>query len=137
MQGERDAIGDVEAGRSAFNAAEVFETPRGGGIGVNPDDLTSSQFRDARRSGTAVDQLLGDLPRRISDQFSVPRGDEEVNVSRFGLENVPEGNEEGSAAEEQNEDVANMSNWDASRIDPDGIDGASFLQEEAPFVRRD
>jgi hypothetical protein len=29
-----------------------------------------------------------------------------------------------------------MSNWDASRIDPDGIDGASFLQEEVPFVWR-
>jgi hypothetical protein len=29
-----------------------------------------------------------------------------------------------------------MSNWDASRIDPEGLDGASFLQED-PYVRRD
>jgi hypothetical protein len=59
-------------------------------------------------------------------------------IFRFGLENVPEGDEEDKpAAEEHKEDRLNMSNWDASRIDPDGLDGASFLQEEAPFVRRD
>jgi hypothetical protein len=90
MQGERDAICDVEAGQAAFSAADVFETPRGGGAGSNPDDITSSQFREARRDRTMVDRLLGDLPRRISDQFSLPRGDEDVNVSRYGLENVPE-----------------------------------------------
>lgn len=85
-----------------------------------------------------VDRLLGDLPRRISDQFSLPRGDEDVNVLRYGLENVPEelGGEEESAAEEQNQDEVNMSNWDASRIGPEGLDGASFLQED-PYVRRD
>jgi hypothetical protein len=138
MQGERDAIGDEEAGQAAFTAAEVFETPRGGGFGVNPDDLSTTQFRAARRTGTVVDQLFGDLPRRISDHFSVPRGDEELNISRFGLENVPEGEEEDDpAAGEEKEDLANMSNWDASRIDPDGLDGASFLQDEAPFVRRE
>jgi hypothetical protein len=144
MQGERDAIGDIEAGQAAFNAADVFETPRGGVTGLNPDDLSTSQFREARRTGTEVDRLLGDLPRRISDHFSVPRGNEELNVSRFGLQNVPEersqGEEEESAAEEHKEQVVDneydMSNWDASRIDPEGLDGASFLRED-PFVRRD
>jgi hypothetical protein len=106
MQGEQDVIGDVEAGQAALTAAEVFETPRGGGIGVNPEDLSTTQFREACRTGTVVDQLFGDLPRCISDQFSVPRGDEEVNISRFGLENVPEGDEEEEpAAEEYKEDV--------------------------------
>ena len=138
MQGEQDAIGDEEAGQAAFTAAEVFETPRGGGFGVNPDDMSTTQFRAARRTGTVVDQLFGDLPRRISDHFSLPRGDEEVNISRFGLENVPEGEEEGDpAAGEEKEELVNMSNWDASRIDPDGLDAASFLQDEAPFVRRE
>ncbi len=110
MQGERDAIGDEEAGQAAFTAAEVFATPRGGGIGANPDDLSTTQFRAARRTGTVVDQLFGDHPRRISDHFSVPRGDEEVNISCFGLENVPEGEEEDDpAAGEEKEDLLNMS----------------------------
>jgi hypothetical protein len=137
MQGETNAIGDVEARQTVFNATDVFETPRGGGAGSNPDDITTSQFRAARRAGNMVDRLLGDLPRRISDQFSLPQGNEEVNASRFGLENVPEeqGGEDESATEEQQEEV-NMSNWGASRIDPDGFDGASFLQDEASSVRR-
>ena len=137
MQGKRDVIGDEEAGQAAFTAAEVFETPRGGGVGVNPDELSTTQFRAAHRTGTVVDQLFGDLPRRISDHFSVPRGDEEVNISRFGLENVPEGEEEDEPVAEEKKEDLNMSNWDASRIEPVGFDGASFLQDEAPVVRRE
>eukprot|EP00956_Cyclotella_meneghiniana_P009509 scaffold13164_cov56-Cyclotella_meneghiniana.AAC.1 len=136
MQGERDVFGDEEAGQAAATAAEVFETPRGG-IGLNPDDLSTTQFRAARRTGTVVDQLFGDLPRRISDHFSVPRGDEEVNISRFGLENVPEEEEEEEPVVEEEKEEVNMSKWDASRIDPDGLDGASFLYDDPPFVRRD
>jgi hypothetical protein len=41
-----------------FNTADVFETPCGGGTGVNPAELSTSQFREACRMGTVADQFL-------------------------------------------------------------------------------
>ena len=103
---------------------------------MNERSIISPQGNSGKLVNVGLVDSFLQLPGFISDQFGVSTSNSDADTSRYGLEDAPEGKEEDDAAEDE-EKQQDYSLFDASCIDPDGLDGAFFLgglDEGAPWL---